>query len=88
MDTRALAEAVILQGIEDLWDEKHRKESISLFSSKDFSILADLARMSPEERLTILKMVRNIKGSAITRYASSADRANSSPLALSAPPII
>jgi hypothetical protein len=88
METRALAEAIILQSIEDLWDEGHRKASISFFSSKHFSIVAELARMSSEERLILLKMVRRIKNGSNKGYASSADRANSSPLALSAPPNI
>ena len=88
MDTRALAEAVILQCMEDLWDERHCKESISFFSSKDFSILAELARMSTDERLKLLKIVRKIKSEPSKRYASRADRANSSPLALSAPPTL
>jgi hypothetical protein len=87
MSTKSLAEAVILQCMEDLWDERYCDESKHFFLSEKFSILADIANMSMDERLRLLHMVKKINTNAIKSSASKADRANSSPLALSAPPI-
>ena len=90
MSTRTIAEAVILQCMEDLWDERHYEESTGFFFSEEFSILAELARMSTEDKLRLLKMVEKINvyaNKSTANDASKADRANSSPLALSAPPI-
>ncbi len=38
-----LAEAVILQSMEDLWDPLHRAESIDFFNGEGFRIFAKLA---------------------------------------------
>jgi len=56
MRTKALAEAIILQSLEDLWEPAHRKESIEFLSGEGFRICARLAGMGPEECGKILAM--------------------------------
>ncbi|MDA8169114.1 MAG: hypothetical protein M0Z59_05370, partial [Nitrospiraceae bacterium] len=53
---RALAEAIILQSLEDLWDSGHRDESLEFFHGEGFGTYADLAGLGPAERAEIMKM--------------------------------
>ena len=57
---RALAEAVILQSIEDLWSKTKRKKSIEFFMGDGFSLCADMAGMKVVERLRLLRMLRKL----------------------------
>ncbi|MEJ2695538.1 MAG: hypothetical protein P8013_02715 [Candidatus Sulfobium sp.] len=61
-----LAEAVILQSIEDLWSKTHQKESIEFFMGEGFRHCADMAEMSVVERLRIIRMLRKINAEAFT----------------------
>jgi len=36
MGTRELAEAIILQALEDLWDERRREDSVTFLTGRDF----------------------------------------------------
>lgn len=54
---KTLAEAVILQAIEDLWSKSHRQKSIEFFTGDGFRHYADLAGMAPAERASLIKMV-------------------------------
>ena len=57
MKVKHLAEAVILQAIEDLWNEDHRKECIDFFAGEDFRACASLAGMDIADKIEILKML-------------------------------
>jgi len=57
MKVQHLAEAVILQAIEDLWNEDHREDCINFFSGEDFRTCASIAGMDVTEQIEILKML-------------------------------
>jgi hypothetical protein len=57
---RALAEAIILQSIEDLWSKTKRKESIAFFTGYGFSLCADMAGMKVVDRLRLFRMLRKL----------------------------
>lgn len=54
---RNLAEAIILQSIEDLWDEKRRRECITFLRGEGFSVCADLAGIGVSDRLKLLRLI-------------------------------
>lgn len=54
---KTLAEAVILQAMEDLWSKSHRQKSIEFFQGDGFKHYADLAGMAAADRSRLLKMV-------------------------------
>jgi hypothetical protein len=63
MNIKHLAEAVILQAIEDLWDQDDRAESIKFFAGEDFRTCASIAGIDIVEQIKILKMLdKHIKG--------------------------
>jgi hypothetical protein len=55
-----LAEAIILQSIQDLWDKGHRKGCIEFFTGEDFRTCAALAGMSTSDQIKILNMFSGI----------------------------
>ncbi len=55
-----LAEAVILQSIEDLWSKTKRKRSIEFFTGEGFGLCADLAGMKVVDRLRLFRMLRKL----------------------------
>lgn len=57
MKMKALAEAIILQSIEDLWDEAHRRESLEFFKGEGFDMYADIAGLGPAEKSKLLGMI-------------------------------
>lgn len=61
-----LAEAIILQSIEDLWSKTHQKESIEFFTGEGFRHCADMADMSVVDRLKIIRMLRKVNAEAFT----------------------
>jgi hypothetical protein len=70
MNIKHLAEAVILQAIEDLWDQDDRAECIKFFAGEDFRTCASIAGIDIAEQIKILKMldkhIKNNKKPAIT----------------------
>jgi hypothetical protein len=54
---RKLAESIILQSIEDLWDKASRKQSMSFFTERGFSICACIAGMNIYDQMLLLDMV-------------------------------
>ena len=54
-----LAEAIILQSIEDLWEKSRleRRGSFAFFLGRGFHIWAELAGMTPVDRRTLLSLV-------------------------------
>lgn len=53
-----LAEAIILQSVEDLWDEGYKSDSLRFFKGEGFGICAAMAGMKRYDRLKLLQMVR------------------------------
>lgn len=58
MNLRGLAEAIILQSLEDLWSIQHREGSIRFFGGAGFGIAAEMAGLGFNERLKILGLVK------------------------------
>lgn len=56
MKVAHLTEAIILQAIEDLWDEDQRQGCIEFFTGEDFRTCAALAGISTSGQIKILKM--------------------------------
>jgi hypothetical protein len=54
---RSLAEGIILQAIEDLWDKDHNEESFHFFKGEGFKICAGLACLNGKEQSRIINMV-------------------------------
>jgi len=57
MKVQHLAEAIIMQSIEDLWDGAHRDDSIHFFAGKDFRTCASAAGIDVAGQIKILKML-------------------------------
>lgn len=60
MGVKALAEAIILQSMEDLSDTNHRAESLEFFAGEGFRICAQMAGMKPQAQVKVLELVQNI----------------------------
>jgi len=54
---RNLAEAIILQSVEDLWDTKQKEDCLTFFYGESFGICAELAGMNEHEQATMLQIV-------------------------------
>lgn len=52
-----LAEAIILQSMEDLYIPEYRKESIEFFRGEGFKICAEVADLNMNKKLSILHYV-------------------------------
>lgn len=59
MAVKELAETVILQSIEDLWDKKQKEACGSFFCGQGFSFWADAATINISDRRKILSMILN-----------------------------
>lgn len=60
MRLKGLAEGIILQSIEDLWDKDHKEDCIAFFKGKGFSDCAEMAGMSTSDQIRLLNLVKNI----------------------------
>ena len=58
MGIRSLAEAVILQSLEDLWSPLHRRESREFFDGEVFKVYAGIAEVTVLNRYK----TRNVTG--------------------------
>lgn len=56
---RSLAEAIILQSIEDLWDPVCRRGSLRFFKSDGFVLCSEIAGISHIKRLAMFRMLSN-----------------------------
>ena len=54
---RSLAEAIILQSIEDLWNPVCRKGSLLFFEGDGFALCSELAEISYIKQLAMLRML-------------------------------
>jgi hypothetical protein len=61
---KSLAEAVILQSIEDLWSKTHQNESVEFFTGEGFRHCADMAGMGVVDRLRLIRMLRKVNSEA------------------------
>jgi hypothetical protein len=53
-----LAEAIILQSFEDLFDEKYIEDCKAFFYGKGFNICAEIAGMKTIEQIKLINLVR------------------------------
>jgi hypothetical protein len=67
---KTLAEAVILQAMEDLWSDTHREKSIEFFEGNGFTHFASLAGMGAVERLRLGKMLGRLKSDGVKPSAT------------------
>jgi hypothetical protein len=54
---KSLAEGIILQAMEDLWDKDLRQESFHFFKGEGFKICAGLACLNGQEQSRIMNMI-------------------------------
>lgn len=60
MGLRTLAEAVILQSLEDLSDVRYRTESIEFFSGTGFRMCAKMAGLDADGKVQLLGLAKKI----------------------------
>lgn len=65
MGIKGLAEAIILQSMEDLWDEEHKDDSVRFFDGEGFSLCADIAGMNFFEQLRLYNMANRMMPRAV-----------------------
>jgi len=58
MGYRSLAEAVILQSLEDLSDPRHRDESREFFGGEGFKLCGDIAALTVRSKLKIIHLAK------------------------------
>jgi hypothetical protein len=83
MGVKSLAEAIILQSMEDLSDPGARAESLEFFSGEAFRICAQMAGMKPDKQIRILELVQKL--SEIPHTASKGERARAVARKMSVP---
>lgn len=57
MSIKNLAEAVILQSLEDLWDPKYTGSSLEFFKGDGFKICADIAELTHFKQYKMLHLL-------------------------------
>jgi hypothetical protein len=55
---RKIAEAIILQAVEDLWSAVHRQESIEFFTGEGFMICAQVVGLGTYEKLRLIQLIK------------------------------
>lgn len=71
----ALAEAIILQTLEDLWSKAHKKKSLAFFTTEGFHICAEMAGMKMADRLRLLRLLRRLDVKTFdSRHAKQVER--------------
>ncbi len=58
MGIRVLAEAIILQSMEDLWDEEEQENAMEFFDGKGFTACAKLADLGTFEQFRLYNMIK------------------------------
>jgi len=56
----SLAEAIILQSIEDLWLDKEKTNCLNFFAGEGFHICARLSGLDFDNQVKVLTLVKNI----------------------------
>ncbi len=57
---KELAEAILLQSMEDLWIDEARSNCIDFFCGEGFHICSEMAGMSSDDKAKLLNMVGDI----------------------------
>src|SRR5208283_529309 len=57
---KVLAEAILLQSMEDLWIDEEKSDCIDFFGGEGFRICSEIAGMSSDDKVKILNMVGDI----------------------------
>lgn len=55
-----LSERIILQALEDLWDEDEREESVEFFRGEGFTLCAEIANINVYDQVSLLTFVNDI----------------------------
>ena len=55
---KKIAEAVILQSVEDLWLPVHKKKSVDFFTGEGFVICAKFADFGLYEKLKLIQLIK------------------------------
>ena len=54
---KSLAEAIILQSMEDLWNSDYRKESVEVFRGDGFRICDEIADLNINKQFRIIHLM-------------------------------
>ena len=54
---KSLAEAIILQSMEDLWPSERKSDSRKFFRGKGFKICADIAELNTLEQFKVMHLI-------------------------------
>ncbi len=57
---KGLAEAILLQSMEDLWIDKERSDCMDFFIGEGFHVCSEIAGMSSDDKVKILNIVHEI----------------------------
>jgi hypothetical protein len=57
MMAKNLAESVLLQSIEDLWDKEQRRDCLDFFSGEGFRLCADIAGIQLTDQKKLLSLI-------------------------------
>jgi hypothetical protein len=60
VNTKGLAESIILQSLDDLWSKNFRKESENFFTGDTFCLCADIAEMNDLDQIKMRHMVKKV----------------------------
>jgi len=60
MGLKRLAEGIILQSMEDLWDKHHKEDCVAFFKGKGFRDCAEMAGMTTSDQIRLLNLVKSI----------------------------
>ena len=71
MGCRSLAEAVILQSIEDLWNPLHREESKEFFKGEGLKIYAEIAELNSPGNYKLIHSARGRENAGTARAQGS-----------------
>jgi len=71
MGYKSLAEAVILQSIEDLWNPSHKNESRDFFEGDGFKICAEIAGMNSLNQFKFLHLLGGNKSARTSKTYSA-----------------
>ncbi len=56
----ALAEAIIMQSLEDLWSKTQKNKSLAFFTGEGFHICAEMAGMKVMDRIRLFSLLRGL----------------------------
>ncbi|MBI5204013.1 MAG: hypothetical protein HZA11_03755 [Nitrospirae bacterium] len=60
MSAKTLAEAIMLQTMEDLWDKNERADAVRFFDGEGFSACAEIAGMNFFEQIRLYNMANKM----------------------------